>query len=204
VLVLIAGLSRGERSARFVYSLSLFFFLPTVLSLSLIDWPAVLGFSAPTGLQPLFPTLLVGLAIIGGYVVLLSTSWLERTRTELTRRGGARPEVDSAISGQLTTSIAVVSASVLVGMAVVLLSVSRLETALAGFPSAYAVLGLGGGLLVIVCVSSYLAAVRGPRPREAPEPEELEFEILGPPKRGKKGLEFEVPEKPEASGPGVQ
>lgn len=183
IAVLFAGVSGGERSARFVYSLSFFFFLPTALSFSQIDWSAVFGFPTPTSLQPLLPALLMGLLIIGGYMLFLSTSWLDRTHAELTRRGGARPEVDTAVSGQLTLSIAVVSASVLVGLVAALLcGLPELETTLAGFPSAYAILGLGGGLLVILCTSLYLVAVRGERAK-APE---LEFEILGP-KPGKRG-----------------
>lgn len=180
-VVLLASILGGERSARFVYSLSIFFYLPTVLSLSMIDWSAVFGIPLRVvDPQPFFPTLLMGLAIIGGYMLFLSTSWLDETSTELAGRGGDRLEVNAAISRQFSISLVVIFASILLGFAAILPGLLlEIETLLASIPSAYAILGVCGGLLILAPVSFYIWAVRGPRPVVEPKPKGPESEITG-------------------------
>lgn len=166
VVVLCACLFSGERSARFIYFLSILLYLPSVLSFSGINWAVVLGVPIEAESASLFdPTLLVGLAIVVGYLLLRCTSWLENTHAQLTGRGGTEREVNAAVSGQLAVSALVISASVAAASLAALLPrwLPWTGTAFEGIPSAYAVLGFCGGLLILACTSFYLLAVREKR-----------------------------------------
>lgn len=172
-VVLTACLLGGERASGFVYGLALILYFPSALSLSGINWAAVLGVPLELGGGALFvPTLLVGIAIVASYLLLLSTSQIDGARRELLRRGGAEGEVSAALTGQVAVAGAAISASVFVALSAAFLP--GLFPAAFDAPFAYLILGACGAILVLVSVSFYLLAVRGPGPPgEAKAPEAL-------------------------------
>lgn len=101
VVVLLACISGGRRSVRLIYLISILLYLPSVLSISGINWAQILGLPVEAGGTQLFgPILLTGLVIVAGYLWLLCTSWFEDAHRGLIERGGARVEVNAAVSGK--------------------------------------------------------------------------------------------------------
>jgi len=162
VVVLVACLFGGKRSAHLIYWMSIFFYLPSVLSVSglrleFFSWQV--GTSSP---QLFSVTALVGLAIVAGYLWLICTSWFEEAYGGLIERGGDRREVTAAVWGQVGIGALVVSVALLLAFAAFALGfLPSVETAFGGFPSPHVILGTCGGLLVLACISLYLAAARG-------------------------------------------
>jgi len=87
-VVLVACLFGGKRSAHLIYWMSIFFYLPSVLSVSglrleFFSWQV--GTSSP---QLFSVTAFVGLAIVAGYLWFICTSWFEEAYRVL-KPGGA-------------------------------------------------------------------------------------------------------------------
>lgn len=169
-LVIPACVLGGKRSMRFIYIVSIALYLPSAISVSGINWAAILGVPVEVGAHLPGIAMLVGLAIIGGYLWLLCTSRIEREYVELIERGGAKVEVGAVASGQLTLAVALTLASFLAALsafAIAALPWSKLLPT--GLPSPHVLLGACGVVLILACVSFYLLAARGTRPTKKPE-----------------------------------
>jgi uncharacterized membrane protein YidH (DUF202 family) len=162
VVVLVACLFGGKRSAHLIYWMSIFFYLPSALSVSglkleFFSWQV--GTNSP---QLFSVTALIGLAIVAGYLWFICTSWFEEAHRGLIERGGDRREVTTAVWGQVGIGALVVSVALLLAFAAFALGfLPSIERAFGGFPSPHVILGTCGGLLILTCISLYLAAARG-------------------------------------------
>lgn len=166
-LVIPACFLGGRRSMYLIYAISIALYLPSALSASSINWASLLGLSVEV--RPPALTAPVGLAIMGGYLWLLSTSRIEGEYAELLRRGGA--EAGAAASGQLALAATLTLASLLAASSALALAALPLPGALLSrLPSPHLLLGACGVILILACVSLYLLAVKGHRepPGEAP------------------------------------
>lgn len=154
------GSIRG-RGLRLAYIFSLLLCLPAVLAHSATR----LGFPERGPTPPFAQTLLIGLFIQSGYLLLLATNLAEKTHDELVSRGADEQTAGGIFWRQLGLGATLALLSGLVPLAAYLSSVTfgpLIGSVVKGLPSPALTVSIGCSLLILACILYYLLSVSEP------------------------------------------
>ncbi|KXA88750.1 hypothetical protein AKJ61_04280 [candidate division MSBL1 archaeon SCGC-AAA259B11] len=157
-LVFLVTIFSSEAYPKLFYLISLLLYLPAVLSHSGLNWLNIINVELSTEL-PYNITLIIGLAIISGYLLLLAFNRAEETYTELVTRGATEEQASKAAWIKIKYSTFLITLSGLLAFLIFPLSTllaPNLKNILTIIPISHIVVGFLVALLISLSALFYL------------------------------------------------
>lgn len=159
--ILLVAPGGGEHFANTSVIISLLLYLPSIAPYSELNWLGYLGLK-PQSQIPFWETLLIGMTITAGYLLLYFLARIEDSVAQLQDRGALRENTDSLSSKKFSRSAASVTASFFLALSAVVLvkfSDSKIAEYMEGL-AAPQLMGVVGVLVISIIAMLYIYSER--------------------------------------------